>query len=78
MSALTLNACILIKTTPTQSEKVKDAASKLASVTKAFLSYGRYDLVVFVKSDDYAAIRQLTTTINALDGVRSTETLVEA
>jgi len=75
---MTLNACILIKTIPTQSDKVKDSASKLAGVTKSFLSYGRYDLVVFVKSDDYADIRQLTTTINGLDGVRSTETLVEA
>ena len=73
-----LNACILIKTTPIQTDKVMEAASKLAGVRKAFVSYGRYDLIAFVRSNDYSGIRKLTALINELDGVRSTETLVEA
>jgi len=75
---MALNACILIKTIPTRTDKVLEAASKLAGVRKAFVSYGRYDLIAFVKSNDYPGIRKLTTLINELDGVRSTETLVEA
>ena len=75
---MALNSCILIKTVPTQTDKVVEAAAKLAGVRKAFVSYGRYDLVAFVRSNDYPGIRKLTTSINALDGVRSTETLVEA
>jgi DNA-binding Lrp family transcriptional regulator len=50
----------------------------MAEVRKAFEAYGRYDLVVFASSADYSAVRKLTSAINSLDGVRSTETLVEA
>ena len=50
----------------------------MLGITKVFLSYGKYAIFMFEKSDDYAAIRKLTTTSNTLDGVRSTETLVEA
>jgi DNA-binding Lrp family transcriptional regulator len=75
---LTLNACILIKTTPIQTDSVLEAASKLPGVRKAFVSYGRYDLVAFVRSNDYPGITKLTAKINALECVRSTETLVEA
>ncbi|MFI5450488.1 MAG: Lrp/AsnC ligand binding domain-containing protein [Candidatus Bathyarchaeia archaeon] len=75
---MALNACILIKTIPIQTDKVVEEASKLAGVRKAFVSYGRYDLVAFVRSGDYSGIRKLTAAVNEIDGVRSTETLVEA
>jgi DNA-binding Lrp family transcriptional regulator len=75
---LTLNACILIKTVPVETDNVMRAALKLRGVRKSHVSYGRYDLVAFVESNDYSEIRKLTEAINALDGVRSTETLVEA
>ena len=75
---MVLNACILVKTTPTKSDEVLEESRKLPGVHKAFVAYGRFDLVVFAKSADYSAIRKLTSSINALEGVRSTETLVEA
>lgn len=50
----------------------------MKEVKKAFVAYGRYDLVVFANATDYSAIRSLTNAINSLEGVRSTETLVEA
>jgi DNA-binding Lrp family transcriptional regulator len=75
---MSLNTCILIKTTPTQTDAVLQKTQAMTEVRKAFVAYGRYDLVVFARSPDYSAIRKLTSEINSLEGVRSTETLVEA
>ena len=75
---MSLNACILIKTTPTQADDVLQKIRAMKSVRKVFVAYGRYDLVAFAGASDYSEIRKLTGDINALLGVRSTETLVEA
>ncbi len=75
---MTLNACILIKTTPLQTEDVLSKAQKLKGMRKAFIAYGRFDLVAFVEGTNYPAIRELTADLNSIKGVRSTETLVEA
>jgi len=75
---MTLNACILIKSTPLQTESVLQKTRSLQAVRKVFLAYGRYDLVAFVQVGEYHEIRELTGAINSLQGVRSTETLVEA
>jgi len=50
----------------------------LKGVRKAFVAYGRFDMNAFAETDDYPGIRALTGTINAIEGVRSTESLVEA
>ncbi len=73
-----LNACILIKTTPLQTDSVLQETRRLRGVRKAFVAYGRFDLIAFAETGDYPGIRKLTGAINALDGVRSTETLIEA
>jgi uncharacterized protein with GYD domain len=73
-----MNACILVKTTPIQTSDVLQAVQKLGGVRKAFVAYGRYDLVAFASIQDYAGITKLTAQVNSLPGVRSTETLVEA
>jgi len=73
-----LNACILVKTTPTQTDEVLESIRKVAGVRRAFIAYGRYDLVAFVATSDYSGISQLTSRVNSIAGVRSTETLVEA
>ncbi len=73
-----LNACVLIKTTPLQTESVLQKTLRLRGVRKAFVVYGRFDMIAFAETDDYPEIRKLTGTINAIEGVRSTETLVEA
>ncbi len=75
---MTLNACILIKTTPLQTEDVLSKAQKLKGMRKVFIAYGRFDLVAFVEGANYPAIRELTADLNSIKGVRSTETLVEA
>lgn len=73
-----VNACILIKTTPTSTDEVLALTRKIRGVRKAFIAYGRFDMVAFVRASDYAGIRKLSSEINSLQGVRSTETMVEA
>jgi uncharacterized protein with GYD domain len=73
-----LNACILLKVVPTEASMVLDAVKKVASVRKAYATYGIFDIVVFVEVEDYRKLRKITTEINDITGIRSTETLPEA
>jgi uncharacterized protein with GYD domain len=75
---VSLNACILIKTVPLQTDSVLEMAKSLKGVRKVFIVYGRYDLVAFAEASGYPEIRKLTGEINSAQGVRSTETLVQA
>jgi uncharacterized protein with GYD domain len=75
---VSLNACILIKTVPLQTDSVLEMARSLKGVRKVFIVYGRYDLVAFAEASGYPEIRKLTGEINSAQGVRSTETLVQA
>ena len=47
-------------------------------VRKAYNTYGRFDIAIFVEVEDYEELREITTVINTVEGVRSTETLPEA
>ncbi|MBS7648493.1 MAG: Lrp/AsnC ligand binding domain-containing protein [Candidatus Bathyarchaeia archaeon] len=73
-----LNACILLKVIPTKAEAVLEAVRSIKGVRKAYFTYGRFDIIVFLESKDYTELRRATTMINNINGVRSTETLVEA
>ncbi|MBS7607299.1 Lrp/AsnC ligand binding domain-containing protein [Candidatus Bathyarchaeota archaeon] len=73
-----LNACILLKVIPTKAEAVLEAVRKVRGVRKAYFVYGRFDIVVFLEAEDYSELRKATTEINGINGIRSTETLVEA
>ena len=73
-----LNACILAKTIPTRTEKILKAVKEFKEVRKAFIAYGRFDIIVFIEVPDYQQVRVMSGKINSIDGVRSTETLVEA
>jgi uncharacterized protein with GYD domain len=68
----------LVKTKPASSDEVLAQLRKLKGVRKAFVAYGRFDIVAFAEGPDYPALRGLTARINSVDGVRSTETLAEA
>ena len=73
-----LNACVLVKTVPTKADALVSALKKMGGVKKAYLTYGRFDLVAFLQVEDYQSLRGATSEIGSLDGVRSTETLPEA
>ena len=73
-----LNAVILLKVVPTKSNFILDNVLKMDCVRKAFDTYGRFDITVFVEVNDYQMMVEVTNEINGLEGVRSTETLLEA
>lgn len=73
-----LSACILIKVVPTKAEDILKAVKGIPEVKKAYFTYGRFDVVVFLDVEDYKVVRAISGRINSLDGVRSTGTLVEA
>ncbi len=73
-----LDACILLKIVPTKANKILTTISQIAGVRKAYFTYGRFDIAVFVEVQDYKTLREITTNINSIEGIRSTETLPEA
>ena len=73
-----LNACILLKVIPTRVVPILGSVRKMFGVRKAYITYGRFDIVLFADVEDYKKLRELTTQINNLEGIRSTETLPEA
>jgi len=73
-----LNACILLKVVPTKADAILSAIKATKGVRKAYFTYGRFDIAVFVEVQDYKELRKITSQINTINGVRSTETLAEA
>ena len=73
-----MNACILVKVIPPQSEAVLKALRGIRDVKKAYFAYGRFDMVAFLEVKDYPELKSVVDVINALHHIRSTETLVEA
>ena len=73
-----LNACILLKIVPIKAHAILSAVRKIGGVRKAYFTYGRFDIAVFVEVADYKELRAVTTKINSIEGMRSTETLPEA
>ncbi|MCW4045423.1 MAG: Lrp/AsnC ligand binding domain-containing protein [Candidatus Bathyarchaeota archaeon] len=73
-----LDACILLKVVPTKASLILSTVRKICGVRKAYFTYGRFDLAVFVEAQDYKQLREITTQINGIEGIRSTETLPEA
>jgi len=73
-----IQACMLIEALPGKVGTVLDRVKKIEGVRKAFMVFGRFDIVAFVEARDYEAVRKLSLTVNAIEGVEQTETVVEA
>lgn len=73
-----IQACMLIEALPGKVGTVLDRVKKIEGVRKAFMVFGRYDIVAFVEARDYEAVRKLSLTVNSIEGVEQTETVVEA
>jgi uncharacterized protein with GYD domain len=73
-----LNACILLKVVPIKAYVILSTVKEIEAVRKAYFTHGRFDIVVFAEVVDYKELRAVTTKINGIEGIRSTETLPEA
>jgi len=70
-------ACILIKTVPAASDRIVEKLKKMKAVTKAYIAYGRWDIVAFINASE-DEMGKISGIINSSEGVRSSETLPEA
>lgn len=70
-------SCILIRAMPGKVTAVLENVKKVKGVVKAFPVYGRYDIVAFAEAADYGSISKISTEVNAIKGVKSTETAIE-
>ncbi len=73
-----VNSCILVRLIVGKHTATIEAAKKFNEVKEAFFVFGRYDLAVLARSQDRDSLIKLAAKINALPGVRGTETLIEA
>jgi DNA-binding Lrp family transcriptional regulator len=73
-----VNAVVLIKSVPTKQDELISKLKVTECIRKVYPCYGRFDIVAFVDAPDVDKIKLLSLKINSMDGVRSTETLLEA
>ena len=71
-----MQACILIRTLPSNIVKVYDAITQIKAISKSYVVYGRFDIVAFVDDAPIDVIQRLTREINSLQGIKATETVV--
>ncbi|HIE22871.1 MAG TPA: hypothetical protein EYP68_01410 [Candidatus Korarchaeota archaeon] len=73
-----VRACILIRVIPKKAQNVFDSVKMVDGVKKAMMVYGRFDIAALLEMDEVSGIVNAAKRINSLDGVRRTETLIEA
>ena len=73
-----LNACILLKVVRIKAYAILNAVKEIGTVKNAYLTHGRFDIAIFVEVANYRELREVTSKINSIEGIRSTETLAEA
>jgi DNA-binding Lrp family transcriptional regulator len=56
---------------------VLEDVKRVKGVVKTFPVYGRYDVVAFAEAPDYNSVRKIAGEINAIKGIKSTETAIE-
>jgi len=69
---------MLLKVVPTKADAILNTVKGMKKVKKAYFTFGRFDVVIFVEVEDYKELRKVTSEINEINGVRSSETLAEA
>jgi DNA-binding Lrp family transcriptional regulator len=67
-----------MKVVPIRLAKVLDALKSIDGVVKCYPVYGRFDVVCFIEAKSNEEVARISAEINRIEGVRSTETLVEA
>lgn len=72
-----MQSCILIRVLPGKAAEVLEAVKKFPGIKSAYFVFGRYDIVAFAEASTYEALSALTTKVNAIPGIKSTESLIE-
>ena len=72
-----MQSCILIRVLPGKGKAVLAAVKEFPEIKRAYLVFGRYDVVAFAEAPTYETLSNLTTKLNALPETKSTESLIE-
>jgi len=72
-----MQSCILIRVLPAKGTKALAAVKKFVEIKSAYLVFGRYDIVAFAEAPTFEAVSTLTSRVNAIPEIKSTETLLE-
>jgi len=72
-----INSVILMRVQPGKAKDALDAVKKFKEVKTAFLVFGRYDIVAFAEVVSLEAMEKLSSKVNAIKEIRSTETLMQ-
>jgi len=72
-----VNACVLTRIKGGRARRVLESVRKIDGVRRAVFVWGRYDLVAFIEAPLAANIASVAARINAVPGIKSTETLIE-
>ena len=73
-----IHGLVLLKAPAGVQEKVLSESRKIRGVMDAFSVFGRYDAVVLIEAENFDELRRTAKQVNAIKGVKSTETLPEA
>lgn len=69
-----VRAVVLIRSPKTL---ISNEVKKIEGVRESFNTYGRFDTVALVEAKDLNTIKNIAMKIQAIKGVRRTETLIE-
>jgi len=73
-----IHGVVLLKAPAGVQQKVLSESRKIKGVMDAFSVFGRYDMVVVIEAENFDELRRTAKQVNAIKGVKSTETLPEA
>jgi len=73
-----LHGVVLLKAPAGVQEKILGESRKIKGVIDAFSVFGRYDAVVLIEAESFDELRKIAKQVNAIEGIKSTETLPEA
>ena len=71
-----VSACILVQYQSGRGRDALKAVKKVKGVKRAFITFGRWDVVAEVEVPDLKTLGAIALKVNGLRGVRASETLV--
>jgi len=67
---------LLVSTEPGHAESVLEKLKKIDAVEEAYLSYGTYDIITKIKTDNMDGLKDIVINVRLLPKVRATQTMV--
>ncbi len=73
-----VSACVLICCEAGEYPDIAEKVKNIKGVVRAFSAAGRWDVIAEIEAPNMKALTDIALKINAMPGIKATETLVEA